>query len=190
MGAKFGDVIYVKRTFLGKKYNHFGIYSGYFSKDNRPKTDWVIHYTKGDGMVKGIIDETPLEDFLGESREYYSVTLKMKDDKIIRTNEQHHSLASVVGPPPKIDILDLITPLFRAPMFIYEHFLKDPVLFSPEETVKRARKEIRKGEYNLVVHNCEHFALWCKTGVYDSQQVQDIIKGIEDSLFDVICYRV
>lgn len=30
---------------------------------------------------------------------------------------------------------------------------------------------IGKGEYNLFDHNCEHFAIWCKTGLIESIQV-------------------
>ena len=44
-------------------------------------------------------------------------------------------------------------------------------IFSPEETVLRARKRIGEEEYNFVTKNCEHFALWCKTGVEESTQV-------------------
>ena len=44
-------------------------------------------------------------------------------------------------------------------------------IYSPEETVRRARTRIGEKEYNFVTKNCEHFALWCKTGVEESTQV-------------------
>ena len=44
-------------------------------------------------------------------------------------------------------------------------------IFSPEETVRRARTRLGEKEYNFVTKNCEHFALWCKTGVEESTQV-------------------
>ena len=44
-------------------------------------------------------------------------------------------------------------------------------LFSPEETIKRAKSRLGERSYNLTRNNCEHFALWCKTGVSFSRQV-------------------
>ena len=44
-------------------------------------------------------------------------------------------------------------------------------LYSPEETVARARSKIGEKSYNLFTHNCEHFALWCKTGIDESHQI-------------------
>jgi hypothetical protein len=43
--------------------------------------------------------------------------------------------------------------------------------FSRQEIVERARSQIGTKSYNLVFSNCEHFARWCKTGVYESEQV-------------------
>jgi hypothetical protein len=44
--------------------------------------------------------------------------------------------------------------------------------FSPEETVRRAISRIGEKKYNLLFNNCEHFALWCKTGMNKSCQVE------------------
>ena len=44
-------------------------------------------------------------------------------------------------------------------------------LHSPEETVARARSRIGEEKYDLASNNCEHFAIWCKTGVHESHQV-------------------
>jgi hypothetical protein len=51
---------------------------------------------------------------------------------------------------------------------------------SPSETVQRARSRIgtQKGKYNLVFHNCEHFARWCKYGTAESRQVQHAVAGL------------
>lgn len=48
--------------------------------------------------------------------------------------------------------------------------------YGPRKTVQRARAEIGKGGYNLLTHNCEHFAIWCKTGLKQSTQLS--IDGI------------
>jgi len=64
------------------------------------------------------------------------------------------------------------------------NFLKSGVLkidkkskakFSRLEIVRRARSQISSKSYNLVFNNCEHFARWCKTGVYESAQVNSAI---------------
>jgi len=46
-------------------------------------------------------------------------------------------------------------------------------VFLPKETVKRARSRIGEKRYHLLFNNCEHFALWCKTGKSKSVQVQN-----------------
>lgn len=45
-------------------------------------------------------------------------------------------------------------------------------VYSAEETVRRARSKLGKEGYNLVTNNCEHFAVWCKTGHQRSSQVK------------------
>lgn len=43
--------------------------------------------------------------------------------------------------------------------------------YGPRKTVQRARSKIGKGDYNLFNHNCEHFAIWCKTDLNKSTQL-------------------
>ena len=50
-------------------------------------------------------------------------------------------------------------------------------LYSPRETVRRARSRIGESDYNLATNNCEHFAIWCKTGISESHQVNMLING-------------
>jgi hypothetical protein len=52
--------------------------------------------------------------------------------------------------------------------------------FSPSETVRRAMSQLgtQKGKYDLVFHNCEHFARWCKSGVAESRQVHHAVAGL------------
>ena len=147
-----GDVIYVERLF--KKvvpYQHFGIYSG----DNN-----VIHYFHKTETV----EETDLETFLEDKRELF----------ICNFNEHGY----------KESVSRYRTPLAAFGMALSpalnwhntnEAYRK---LYSPEETINRARSCIGKGEYDVVTHNCEHFALWCKTGVSESEQIEVLIKII------------
>ena len=51
-------------------------------------------------------------------------------------------------------------------------------VFSAEETIRRARSRLGEKSTNLLKNNCEHFAIWCKTGLSKSYQVEAIIQGI------------
>lgn len=48
--------------------------------------------------------------------------------------------------------------------------------YSPADTVKRAEERLyasKRENYSLLGNNCEHFAIWCKTGIRDSSQVRN-----------------
>lgn len=49
--------------------------------------------------------------------------------------------------------------------------------FTPEQTVARARSRLGESRYNLLWNNCEHFALWCKTGQEVSLQVDSALES-------------
>lgn len=51
-------------------------------------------------------------------------------------------------------------------------------LYTAEETIRRARKRLGEAKYNLLTNNCEHYALWCKTGISESYQV----KALQEAL--------
>lgn len=50
-------------------------------------------------------------------------------------------------------------------------------IFSGEKTVERARSKLGQKGYNILTNNCEHFAIWCKTGEEESSQVRDLSYG-------------
>lgn len=148
----YGDIIYVDRgPFL-----HFGVFAD---------INHVIHYCKDEtGLCDGTIRETPLSVFLGSSSmdDLYNITFEKVEDSSL--------LAKVVGAG-----LSVLFPIGKRVVdFLSSHpgirYYKGK-LYSPEETVYRARQMIGMGEYNLALHNCEHFAIKCKTGVEDSKQV-------------------
>ena len=47
-----------------------------------------------------------------------------------------------------------------------------------EAAVKRARSKIGERKFFLPGNNCEHFAIWCKTGVRQSYQVNLVLKAV------------
>ena len=52
--------------------------------------------------------------------------------------------------------------------------IKRKRIYSPRETLKRAYSRIGECKYNMISNNCEHFAMWCKTGSAKSTQVRTI----------------
>ncbi|WHZ02780.1 lecithin retinol acyltransferase family protein [Neobacillus sp. YX16] len=52
------------------------------------------------------------------------------------------------------------------------------VAYSPEETVQRAKSKLGENKYNLAINNCEHFAIWCKTGLHKSKQVDKVLQAL------------
>ncbi|EHO53687.1 NC domain protein [Lachnospiraceae bacterium oral taxon 082 str. F0431] len=141
---KPGDVIGVSR----KWYDHYGVYIG----EGR-----VIHYadkTKDFGKNVSIY-ETDLEGFTQGCKDYFVL---------------HFPKAG--GPPRKLRSSTDFTENPREGTGIFDFIFKAKYqLFSPEETIKRAKSRLGERSYNLTRNNCEHFALWCKTGVSFSRQV-------------------
>jgi len=156
---QFGDVIGVDRGL----YEHYGIYCGDLE---------VIHYTSLPSLFMAWrlrIYRTGLDHFLKNSP-----TLFVLDC----TDPRNPSKSEPIAIEPK-----------RVPSMLqwfYEYDLdKSFHLYTPEETVERAESQLGKGKYNLLVNNCEHFAIWCKTGLRKSYQVEQVLK-----YFGRVRYRV
>lgn len=50
---------------------------------------------------------------------------------------------------------------------------------NPNTVVWRARQRLGETDYDLIGNNCEHFAVWCKTGQHHSHQVSDVVEAIK-----------
>lgn len=71
--------------------------------------------------------------------------------------------------------------LAGASEFFVMGFLENVYAFSPEKTIERAESRLGESKYDPIRNNCEHFAIWCKTGISESYQVevaQDILKQV------------
>lgn len=142
-----GDVLMVNRS--GGLYQHYGVYAG----DGR-----VIHYAARGSDFGGEISihETDLDTFRGESK--YVYPLDFPDEAGIPTRRLPGGIPLIGDGSDTLEFFDLV----RQGSY---H------LYSPEETVARAKSRLGETSYSLPLNNCEHFAVWCKTGVHESHQV-------------------
>ncbi|XP_078347972.1 uncharacterized protein LOC144633075 [Oculina patagonica] len=49
--------------------------------------------------------------------------------------------------------------------------MKHERCLDPDKVIRRAESKLGEGNYDPVTNNCEHFAMWCKTGNSSSDQV-------------------
>lgn len=49
----------------------------------------------------------------------------------------------------------------------------------PDIVITRARQKLGDAGYELFHNNCEHFAMWCKTGSAASTQVEDVKDAVK-----------
>ncbi|MCR4717718.1 MAG: lecithin retinol acyltransferase family protein, partial [Lachnospiraceae bacterium] len=129
-------------------YDHYAVYIG---------EDKVIQYSGDGGDFKGkvSIHVATMKDFLKMNKSYYVI--------------------SFIHEVPVRIYAD--TNFVAGETYGLERWKADKV-YSPEETVKRAMSRLGEAEYNLVFNNCEHFVMWCKTGIGWSLQVE---KKVEEA---------
>ena len=152
-----GDVVGVLRKNALNMYEHYAVYIG----DGK-----VVHYSGNNTDFKGevMVQEDSLQHFLKKDDNYFVLFFEK-------------SLSS----PRKIQVRTS----FNLNDTAYENQLlfgskKKWKLYSAKETVERALSRVGEKNYNLVTNNCEHFAIWCKTGVAESFQVKRVVNTILD----------
>lgn len=151
--AQYGDIIGVVRA--SGAYEHYGI----FVSDT-----CVVHYGIPSGKVlQPSIHATNLRHFLDGASEYFVLDFPQPYQPPIRLGNQ--------GSVPHSETVsdELAQQLYRT----YGYHL-----YTPEETVARARSRIGETKYNFFTNNCEHFAIWCKTGVSESIQISGMFQTL------------
>ena len=166
-----GDVICVNRYSL---YDHYGIY---VKKGNK-----VIHYSTPEGRADsgGTVCETTLGEFLDDAERFtvrrypkdpplFWFLLRAEDFKV--NNEEMEKKGAF---SKALEFLQEITLSKSDSPYASRGDSKTTSyhLYSGEETVERARSHLGKGDWGLVRNNCQHFAVWCRTGLKASSQVQ------------------
>ena len=149
-----GDVIKVDRGL----YDHYGIFVRALGRNGRGELH-AIQYTgrNGHNDFNGIVRETPLDDFLDGASEFmvcrYSGSTCTARLLVQNVHTSRDSTSLCTG----------------------TSYTADP---AGRQTVERARSRIGAEGYSLPVNNCEHFAVWCRTGMSDSSQVRDVLHAL------------
>lgn len=149
-------------------YEYYGIYAG---------NGRVIHYAGEASDFNGrvSIHEAPFEEFLKDGNDYFVGSFEGKHPIKI-----HSSTRFVTG------------------SFFDSGNIKWMKNYSAKETLERAYSRLGETKYSLIKNNCEHFAMWCKTGNAESTQVKAIARymvasgmtfgGIAENRRDIIGY--
>lgn len=167
--CKPGDILAIKRV----GYSHYAVYIG---------NGKVIHYAPSGNQrfLKQSIHEADFWEFT-RNQTFFDILqfpqfhfLPKHSTKDTRKND---CMEIQFPGREKLQIIDdrigeLISQLDKTEYHLY----------TPEETIARARSRIGETKYRLITNNCEHFAMWCKTGVKESLQVQFFEMLLEQGL--------
>ena len=158
-GCKKGDILAVQRA--GGVYAHYAVYIG---------RGRVIHYgsKSGNPLDECTIHKADFSEFLKKYNCYEII--HFPDDG---SDPEHETVVLTLAGEDNdsYNTRDLFTD-YKAAL----RRIKGYKLFSAEETVERAKSRLGENKYSLAFNNCEHFALWCKTGLRESSQVENFWK--------------
>lgn len=163
-----GTVIGVDRGL----YKHYAIYAGAGS---------IIHYasTTGDFGEAMRVRKTGVKNFLAGAREFFVCEFPGSHGKPNEKKKNADLLSALTSGLTGGGLFGENENPLAALYEIYELFKKISYkLYSPAETLRRAKSRLGENSYNLVFNNCEHFVVWCKTGVSESHQVNAVIRAI------------
>ena len=152
--AQYGDIIGVVRR--GGTYVHYGIYVS---------DTCIVHYNIPASKTIGhaTVHATNLRNFLRDDSEYFILDFPKPYVPPVALGN--------AGSTPHTNSYS--EELARTLQQTYGYHL-----YTPEETVARARSRLGETSYNLFTNNCEHFAIWCKTGVSESLQVNNMLGAL------------
>jgi len=144
-----GDIIGITRKKAIGLYDHYAVYVG----DGQ-----VVHYAaEGGDFGKNIsIHLAGITEFLKSDARYFVLYFPVSGGNPVKIQSATSFLVTD-------SLLENVTAFRKA---------GSGTVYSAEETVQRALSRIGEEEYHLLKNNCEHFAIWCKTGKADSVQVK------------------
>lgn len=151
--AQYGDIIGVVRA--NGTYTHYGIYCS---------DTCIVHFAIPTGRaIQPTIHATDLKGFLHGDTSYFVLDFPRPYEPPVRIGNQ--------GSVPHSETVSEELARHLQKQYGYH-------LYTPEETVARARSRMGETSYSLFTNNCEHFAIWCKTGVRESLQVTRMLQTL------------
>lgn len=152
--AQYGDIIGVVRA--SGAYEHYGIYLS---------DTCVVHYAVPITQTIGhaTVHATSLRNFLRQDTEYFVLDFPRPYQPPVRIGNQ--------GSVPHTESVSEELARHLQQQYGYH-------LYTPEETVARARSRLGETSYNILTNNCEHFVIWCKTGVSESLQISGMFRSL------------
>lgn len=166
--AVMGDVICVHRMAGG--YDHYGVY-----KDDQ----CVYEYNLNKSARRIDIHKVSLDEFVGKDKSYSILVFpECEGDptKIKISGSKRNFIGGysfVANEHSNESLIDVLLYISRLKNQNAEYHL-----YSPEETIKRAESKLGEREYNLFFNNCEYYAIWCKTGLWESHQIEGLVLKI------------
>ncbi len=154
-----GEVVKVDRGL----YDHYGIFLRTLCRNGGEELH-VIHYTgrNGHNDFNGIVRETALDTFLDGAGEFFVckyICGECRQRFLVRVRDIHRTRAG--------------TSEFTGMNELADSPGREGVM-----CVRRGRSRIGAEGYSLPVNNCEHFAVWCRTGESESSQVSDFLHAL------------
>ena len=152
--AQYGDIIGVVRR--GGLYTHYAVYCS---------DTCIVHYAIPETQTIGhaTVHATDLRGFLRDASEYFVLDFPTPYQPPVRIGNQ--------GSVPHTETVSEELARHMQQQYGYH-------LYSPEETVQRAKSRLGETNYKILTNNCEHFAIWCKTGVNESLQVTSMLRAL------------
>lgn len=182
-----GDIIGVERLYVICPYVHYGVYAG---------DGMVIHYAplnwNGDDSFAGW-DAKSCKAALKKAWNYnYDIKKSDMPSDVAETVEKLKRVTDIVSEnvadaqecfiheAPFAEFLGQFMGKLTRRFFVLR-FNADTwkkyervSIFTLDQTLDRARKRIGESDYKLTTNNCEHFAMWCRTGLSTSRQAEMI----------------
>lgn len=149
----YGNVICTRRGL----HDHYGIYIG---------GQRVVHADASrNGLIKRFtVREVSMKEFLGTADSYQICYFPQEYGAPIKGNDIFVSAMGFVRPQTRV-LED----------FIQWWKKRSYHLYTPEETVERAKSCIGDEHFGIDLQSSEAFALWCKTGISESHQLNELL---------------
>lgn len=140
----------------------------------------VIHYTGAGSDTSGDIRirETSADLFLRDADGFWTMAFPTGADARHALEARFDGIIQPLMPKLRGTLGAIASAgLMAARDLAVRAILNDYHVFSGAEICRRARSRLGEDRYSLAMRNCEHFAIWCATGMSTSQQVESLLYG-------------